>query len=137
LPKTGEFVVITKSMKDTMLLYELGVPACAPNSETVFLSDDRLSQLQKRFDRIVVFYDNDEAGIKAMNKIKKLHPELFFVMLPRYKSKDISDFYKKYGLIKTIDLIYDYKQWLMKQPLREKDPEHIHVIKEPLTKDKS
>ena len=39
IPKSGEFLVITKSMKDVMLCYELGIPAIAPNSENLFITD--------------------------------------------------------------------------------------------------
>ena len=37
LAKSGKLVVITKSMKDVMCLYSLGIPAIAPNSETQFV----------------------------------------------------------------------------------------------------
>lgn len=36
LPKSGDILVITKSMKDCMTLYSLGVPAIAPISENCF-----------------------------------------------------------------------------------------------------
>ncbi len=39
IPKNGEFIVITKSLKDCMVLYELGVPAVAPISENCFVTD--------------------------------------------------------------------------------------------------
>lgn len=98
LPKTGNVLVITKSMKDVMTLYSVGVPAIAPNSETLFISDNVLSNLKERFNRIFVLYDNDLPGISNMNKIKKLHPELNYLWIPRKTgAKDISDLHKLLG----------------------------------------
>lgn len=98
LPKTGDLLVITKSMKDTMLLYELGIPAIAPCSEVMFLSKTQLDHLKCRFKNIVVFYDNDYAGVTSLNKIKKQYPELKYFIIPRkYQVKDVSDYCKKYG----------------------------------------
>ena len=77
LPKSGgDYVVITKSLKDVMVLYEFNIPAIAPNSETLFISDKQLEKLKSKFKNIIVFYDNDCAGISGMNKIKKNHKKL-------------------------------------------------------------
>lgn len=106
LIKNGKLLVITKSMKDTMCLYSLGIPAIAPNSETQFIGDKMLEELKQRFEHIVVLFDNDLPGIKGMKKIKKQHPELIYTWIPRmYEAKDISDFYKKYGKEKTLEFI--------------------------------
>lgn len=104
LPKTGDTVVITKSMKDVMLLHELGVTAIAPNSETVILTDKQLENLKSRFTNVILFFDNDLPGISAMQKFRKKH-NLKCVWLPRNMAKDISDFYKKYGLERTKEMI--------------------------------
>lgn len=45
LPKEGKLLVITKSMKDVMCLAGLGIPAIAPNSENIFVSDKMLEDL--------------------------------------------------------------------------------------------
>lgn len=106
IPKSGKLLIITKSMKDVMCLYSLGISAIAPNSENLFISDNVLKDLRNRFKYIVVLYDNDLPGIHNMNKIKKEHPELIFQWIPRkYEAKDISDFYKKYKKDKTIEFI--------------------------------
>lgn len=113
LPKSGKLLVITKSMKDVMCLYSMGITAIAPNSETQFVSDTVLEDLKKRFKNIVVFFDNDETGIAFMNKIKKKHPELVYTWLPRcLGAKDISDFYKENGRKATLNLIKDFVLWL-------------------------
>lgn len=113
LPKKGKLLVITKSMKDCLCLYSMGITAIAPNSETQFISESVLNDLKNRFENIVVFYDNDETGITFMNQIKKKYPELIYTWIPRHlKSKDISDFYKDNGRKTTLNLIKNFIIWL-------------------------
>lgn len=113
LPKTGKLLVITKSMKDVLCLYSMGITACAPNSETQFISDTMLEELKSRFENIVVLYDNDLPGIQNMNKFKKQHPELIYTWIPRNTgAKDISDYYKMYKKNKTLNLIKNFILWL-------------------------
>ena len=113
LPKKGKLLVITKSMKDSMCLYSCGITACAPNSENLFISDKVLEDLKSRFRNIVVLYDNDRPGLYNMAKIRREHPELTYVFIPkRYGSKDISDFYKDHGRKETLNLIKTFILWL-------------------------
>ena len=113
LPKKGNLLVITKSMKDCMLLYEFGISAIAPNSENLFISDKVLEQLKQRFKHIVVIYDSDIAGLSNMIKIKKQHPELIYTWIPKkYEAKDISDLYKFKGKQITLNLITKFIKWL-------------------------
>lgn len=113
LPKKGKLLVITKSMKDSMCLYSCGITACAPNSENLFISDKVLEDLKSRFENIVVFYDNDRPGLYNMAKIRREHPELTYIFIPRrYGSKDISDFYKDHGRKETLNLIKTFILWL-------------------------
>lgn len=115
LPRNGgEYLVITKSLKDVMTIYECSnLPAIAPISENCFITDSQYQRLKAKFKKIVLFYDSDIAGISSMNKIRKKYPDLFIIFIPRkYHCKDISDFYKKYGLDKTINLINIAKQYI-------------------------
>ena len=113
LPKKGKLLVITKSMKDSMCLYSCGITACAPNSENLFIPDKVLEDLKNRFEHIVVLYDNDKPGLYNMAKIRKEHPELTYVFIPKkYGSKDISDFYKDHGRKETLNLIKTFILWL-------------------------
>lgn len=113
LPKKGKLLVITKSMKDSMCLYSCGITACAPNSENLFIPDKVLEDLKNRFENIVVLYDNDRPGLYNMAKIRKEHPELTYVFIPkRCGSKDISDFYKDHGRKETLNLIKTFILWL-------------------------
>lgn len=113
LPKKGKLLVITKSMKDVMCLYSCGIIACAPNSENLFIPDTMLEELKSRFESIVVFYDNDRPGLYNMAKIRRAHPELIYISIPKeFGSKDISDFYKDHGRSETLSLIKKFILWL-------------------------
>lgn len=115
LPKEGKLLVITKSMKDVMCLYSFGIPAIAPNSEHLFISESVIKQLKERFKHIIVLYDSDLAGMSNMQKFRKQFPDLQYTWIPRmYGTKDISDFHKKYGRDKTLEIIKQYILWLSK-----------------------
>ena len=112
LPKTGDVLLVTKSQKDVMLAYELGIPAIAPCSEVLFLSNKQIQHLKKRFKTIVVCYDTDITGIHNLKQIKVKHPDLHTFFIPRkYGVKDISDFFKKYGEEETRRLAGELLQY--------------------------
>lgn len=116
LPDNGKLLVITKSMKDTMLLSSLGIPAVAPNSETQFVSEKLLDEFRERFKNIVLLYDSDLTGVRFMNKIRKQYRDLIVCMIPRkYEAKDISDFYQKYGRSQTISLIKESINYIKRE----------------------
>ena len=121
LPKKGNILCITKSMKDLMCLHSLGINAIAPNSENLFIGETILSTLKERFKYIVVFYDNDRPGLYNMAKIRRQHPELLYTYIPKkYNSKDISDFHKNYGRKKSLKLIKELVLWIKSKQYREK-----------------
>ena len=64
-------------MKDCALLYSLDIPAIAPNSETVYLTESQHNKLISRFDKVVLLFDTDTTGLKFLNKCRKQHPELY------------------------------------------------------------
>lgn len=112
LPEEGDVLVVTKSMKDVMCLYSLGITAIAPNSENLFLTQAQYDNLKKRFKYIVLFYDNDKAGLRNMWKFRHQYPDLKCIWLPKNTSKDISDFYRKYGREETLKIIYKAYRYL-------------------------
>ena len=110
IPKSGEILVITKSLKDVMALYEFGITAIAPNSENLFLTDSQYERLQQRFKSIYLLYDRDLPGVKSANRIRKQFEGLQVLLIP--KVKDFTDYVKKYGSLKTLNLI---ETWLEKR----------------------
>lgn len=111
LPKEGEYIVVTKSLKDVMCLHEFGIPAIAPCSENLFLTEAQYKRLKEHFKRIYLLYDNDIPGIHATNKIHKQFPDVKCLLLNRDKAKDISDFRKLYGYRETLALINKAKEY--------------------------
>ena len=108
LPKTGDLLVITKSMKDVIAMYGFGIAACAPNSETLFVNDKQLEEFKQRFKHILVIYDNDRPGLHNMWLIRKQHPELNYFYMPWYLAKDFTDSIKLVGVDNMKDYINDF-----------------------------
>lgn len=98
----GKDIVITKSLKDVMAMYEFGIPAIAPNSENIFLDVHQYKKLCEKFKNIFLLYDRDLPGVRAANKIRK---KFNIKVLLTPKVKDFSDYVKKYGIQKTNKLI--------------------------------
>ena len=59
----GDILVITKSLKDVMCLYEYGITAIAPCSENEFLTDNQYERIKKKFKYIFLLWDNDFTGV--------------------------------------------------------------------------
>ena len=111
LPKSGKICVITKSQKDVMALYAYGIPACAPNSETIIPSEFIINDLTSRFEHVFALWDNDITGVTFLNKIKKKYPQIKCLIIPRnLEAKDFSDLRAKYGYKKTKEFIIQYLQ---------------------------
>lgn len=108
LPKTGDLLVITKSMKDCISLYGFGIPACAPNSETLFVNDKQLEEFKQRFKHILVVYDQDRPGRHNMWLIRKQHPELNFFTMPKDLAKDFTDSVQLVGVDKMKELVNQF-----------------------------
>lgn len=108
LPKTGDLLVITKSMKDCISLYGFGIPACAPNSETLFVNDKQLEEFKQRFKHILVVYDQDKPGKHNMWLIRKQHPELNFFTMPKDLAKDFTDSVQLVGVDKMRELVKEF-----------------------------
>lgn len=104
----GDLLIITKSLKDVMLLRELGYNAIALQSENVYLEHEDFTKLAKRFKKIYLFFDNDKAGIEAAKKLSSIYKIPMITI--KDKPKDISDYCKLYGFSKTEQ---DFKQWLV------------------------
>lgn len=97
LPESGDTLIITKSLKDVMVLYQFGYSSIAPQSEAQLVDKDFMKTLKKRFNRIIMFFDNDGPGINgAMKNCDKYKLEMITVPLD-YCAKDISDVIEMYG----------------------------------------
>lgn len=90
-------LLITSSLKDVMSVksLKLKIDVIAPDSENTMLKLDVMEDLQNRYKKIIVMFDNDDAGIKSMQAYKEKYPFIEIALLPM--SKDISDSIKDYG----------------------------------------
>jgi len=97
LDYSKDTVIITKSMKDVMYLYELGYTAIAPNGEGHKIPEKALNILKENFKHIIVFYDFDSAGICGTKKLLKENPEFGFIFTSNKHAKDITDYHARVG----------------------------------------
>lgn len=97
LPKKGDLLIITKSLKDVMCLYEMGYTAISPSSESTFPTPDVIDALKRRFKRILICFDRDIPGVKNMRKISLKTGLNGFLVHKKWKAKDISDAVKLNG----------------------------------------
>ena len=90
-------LIITSSLKDVMSIksLKLNIDVIAPDSENTMLKEEFIKQLQKKYQKIVLLFDNDEAGIKSMKTYKEKYPFIEIAVLPM--SKDVSDSIKDFG----------------------------------------
>lgn len=89
LQSTGDFVVITKAMKDVICLNMFGIPAIAPMAETSVVSDSVLEILQENFKKVYALYDRDRVGKTALINLRKrgITP----LLMPLGTTKDFAD----------------------------------------------
>ena len=111
LPETGDTLIITKSLKDVMVLSLFNIPSIAPQGENTLLPQKAVNELKKRFKRLVMLYDYDDAGLQGVKKMQEEYG-IDYVFIPKpylelYGVKDISDHIKEFGVKKTKELIKD------------------------------
>lgn len=89
-------LVITSSLKDGMCLKKLRYPVefISPDSEGSVIREEVINYLKSKYKVITCMFDNDTAGIKAMEKYHELYA-LPSLLLPM--EKDLSDSVKKHG----------------------------------------
>jgi hypothetical protein len=101
LQVNNDLVIITKALKDVMVLHELGYNAIAPQSENSAIPATVIDNLRQRFKEIVIMFDNDTPGKEAADKLafkyglKYTYLPLDYLIL--YNVKDISDVVKELG----------------------------------------
>jgi len=97
LPKTGDILIITKSMKDVMVWYELGFNATSPCSESQTITKEVIDYFFTRFKRIYINYDYDKPGMTQMIYLK-LEYGLPIIITSDIENKDSFDLVKAKGL---------------------------------------
>lgn len=106
LPKEGKLLVVCSSVKDALCLRAAtNIPTIALQGEGYDISNTALEQLKKRFDVILVVYDNDEAGIVDSLKLAQ-RTGFINIVLPPFEGKDIAELYQTKGKEEFKKIIY-------------------------------
>lgn len=95
LPLHDNLLIITKSLKDVICCRILGYSAISLQGEANKLSKELVIKLLRRFDKIIVFYDNDNQGVKSANKITSNYGFRSIFIPPEYECKDLSEMIAK------------------------------------------
>jgi 5S rRNA maturation endonuclease (ribonuclease M5) len=112
LPIYGYELVITKSYKDARVLRNFGLRNVVWfSSENQFPNDNILLDLLNRFEKITVWFDNDNTGktyskllVEKLNELNN-QKEKRIIITENYKGKDISDIRYLEGEKKTETLL--------------------------------
>jgi len=113
LPEKGKNLIITKSRKDIMSIYEnTGIPVAGLQNEKILPKQQVMDELKNRFETIYVLYDNDfdkpvnwgrEFGQKLSDEYN-----LFQIEIPEdLESKDFSDLILNHGKKKACEVLYE------------------------------
>ena len=94
VPEYGDKICICSSLKDALCLWaNTGIPAIATQGEGYKMSKTAIDELKRRYKKVYILFDNDEAGLIDGEKLSK---ETGFInlVLPQFKGgKDVSDLY--------------------------------------------
>jgi hypothetical protein len=109
----SKYLIITSSLKDLMCFKVLGISgieSIAPDSENSVIPENFMRPLLDKYQKIIVLFDNDEAGIRSAEKYKKKYG---FEYVNLVMSKDLSDSVRDHGVEAVRDKLFP----LLKQAL--------------------
>jgi hypothetical protein len=100
LKYNSPLLIITKSMKDVIVLRSFGYEAIAPRGENILLPKECIQYMKKHYERILVLFDND-------GKHKGDEYEFPKIFVPKVwdNDKDVSDFCSNHGAGDTSDML--------------------------------
>lgn len=94
VPEYGERICICSSLKDALCLWaNTGIPAIAIQGEGYNISNTAISELRRRYKRVYILLDNDEAGLQDGEKLSESTGFTNLVLPKEYGAKDISDLF--------------------------------------------
>lgn len=135
LPKTGNQLIITKSLKDVMSIRcMLGLPAVALQAEGIKPKPHIINELKDRFKTIYILYDNDfdkkeNWGQLFSNELANEYGLINLVIPDEFKCKDFSDLVKYFYLnTKESNELFYSENALVKQDKKLTLKEKINII---------
>lgn len=106
LPATSELLIITKSLKDVMSIYEnMDIPSIGVQSETCFIKESVVDEYKFRFDRVITLFDNDRQGRIQAESYEKMYDIPAIFIPDEYGVKDFSDLVKSTGKRNAINVL--------------------------------
>lgn len=93
----SDFLIICSSLKDAMCLKSIGynIDVIAPDSENTVIKPYLIENIRMRYKNIITLFDNDDAGLNAVERYKSVH-DINGIVSPL--CKDISDAVKEHGV---------------------------------------
>ena len=102
LPGEGDLLIITKSLKDVMSLYDvMGTSAIGLQSESVMMKGSVMKEYKSRFKKVVCLFDNDKAGKSLSLSFSSKYKVPYFFMPEMEGVTDFSDLVKIIGIEKA------------------------------------
>jgi len=104
LPKTGELLIITKSLKDVMSIRDcMRIPSVGLQSESVMMKESVMNEYKNRFNKVICLFDNDAAGISLSKEFSEAYG-VPYILIPKFNERitDFSDMIKEIGKNKGI-----------------------------------
>ena len=94
IPENGDRCIICSSLKDALCIScQLNIPTLSLQGEGYTISDTAISELKRRYKKVFICFDTDEAGIQDGKKLAERTG--FTNVIPDLGSqKDLSDYYK-------------------------------------------
>jgi hypothetical protein len=111
----GRQLIISKSYKDCRVLRNQGLNSVWFQNEGCVPSINTLTSLTQRFKKVIVFYDNDRAGVEASRKISSIINKYTNNSSPLYipnigqNITDPSDLFKEKGRLELRKFLYQSK----------------------------
>jgi hypothetical protein len=103
LPHSGDILVITKSLKDVMSIYQnAAIPSVAVQSETCFIKDTVVNEYKFRFDRVITLFDNDKQGKEQAESYEKMYDIPSIFIPEKFGVKDFTDLVRLIGIHEAV-----------------------------------
>lgn len=118
LPEKGKLLILTKSLKDVMVLRRFGIHSIAFQSESIVPKQNEIQPFLDNWEQVFSFYDFDRAGVRSANKMRKLYgiQPIFLtdgkLNTYNYGAKDPAEYVEKNGKNKAFKLIKLWKSSL-------------------------
>lgn len=94
VPEYGDKICICSSLKDALCLWaNTNIPSIAIQGEGYSISNTAISELRRRYKKIYILLDNDEAGLQDAEKLSASTGFTNIVLPKEYGAKDISDLF--------------------------------------------